>query len=371
VSGRIPMCDLGPEGAEVEGAVRDALERVLASRQFVLGPEVEAFEAQVAGLLGVRHAVGVSSGSDALLAALLALGIGPGDEVITTPFSFFATVECILRVGATPRFADVNPGTLNLDPEAAAQAVGPRTRAILVVHLYGRPAALEPFAALCERRGLALVEDAAQAFGVRHAGRAVGSWGRLGCFSFFPAKPLGAFGDAGLVVTGDDALAERVRALRVHGAVRRNEHRWVGGNFRLDALQAAVLGAKLPGFDRRLAERQASARRYDAGLQGVAGLEVVSPGTDAERGAAVYTVRAPGRRDALRAHLGRAGIDSAVYYPIPLHRQAALGPAMEEAGAFPVAERAAAEVLSLPLYSGMAPGDVDGIIEQVRGFFGR
>jgi dTDP-4-amino-4,6-dideoxygalactose transaminase len=296
----------------------------------------------------------------------MALGVGPGDEVVTTALSFFATVEAILRLGATPRFADVDPATLNLTPEAVRPLLTDRTRAVLVVHLFGRAADVVGLTALCQDHDVPLVEDAAQAFGVRAAGRALGTFGALGCYSFFPAKPLGALGDGGLVVSRDADLAERVRALRVHGATARNVHTEVGGNFRLDALQAAALGAKLPGFDQRLASRRAVVRAYDAALDGIDGIERLRPEAGDATPAAVYTVRARhGRRDALREALGAAGIDTAIYYPCPLSQQPVVRRVVPRPDPTPEATRAAAEVISLPLYYGMPEASVRRVVEAL------
>ncbi|HEX6764096.1 MAG TPA: DegT/DnrJ/EryC1/StrS family aminotransferase, partial [Polyangiaceae bacterium] len=303
--------------------------------------------------------------------ALLALDIGPGDEVVTTPFSFFATAGAISRAGAVPVFADVDESTLALDPRAVARALSPRTRAILAVHLFGQPAELGELCALAESRGIALVEDAAQALGATYRGRAVGSVGRLGCFSFHPSKPLGAFGDAGAVVTRDSGLAARLVRLRTHGAVRKNEHELLrGGNHRLDALQAAVLSVKLPHLGRWLEARRAHARAYDEALSGIpgVGLPLRVPGT--ESSCSAYTLRLEGGvRDALSRHLHAAGVQTAVYYPKPLHLQRAFSTLALGPGSLPVAEEAANKVLSIPIHPELSPADRNVVARAVRGFF--
>ena len=347
------MLDLRAQHARIAERVARAMERVVTTQRFLLGPEVEAFEAAAAEYLGARHAVGVSSGSDALVCALLALGVGPGDAVITAPFSFFASVESIVRVGARPVFVDIDPESFALDVEGVRAALGPRTRAVLVVHLYGRPARVDEIVALAAERGVPVIEDAAQAFGARLHGRAVGTFGALGCYSFQPTKPLGAFGDAGMVVTNDTELAERCRRARVHGATAKHHHASIGGNYRMDALQGAVLREKLPLLPEWLARRRAHARAYSEALAGVENLVLPGERPEAEPNGALYTVRVTsGRRDAVVRALAERGVESAVHYPLPLHRQRALlelGPGEPE-GAHPVAERASREVLSLPLY---------------------
>jgi dTDP-4-amino-4,6-dideoxygalactose transaminase len=368
----VPLVDLSPEWAEVGAEVEAQVLRVLRSRHYVLGDEVAAFESEAAAFLGAGHGVGVSSGTDALVVALAALGIGPGDEVITTSFSFFATAESIRRVGATPRFCDVEPLTLNLDVASVAPLVGPRTRAVLAVHLYGRAADVKALSVMCQDRGLALVEDAAQAFGVRRADRCVGTFGSIGCYSFFPAKPLGGIGDGGLVTTGDADLAESIRRLRIHGAVQPNEHVTLGGNYRLDAIQAAALRVKLRGLEARLEWRRAAARRYDAALSDVPGLGLLGNRTQESAPAAVYALRVmEGRRDALRDFLRREGIHSAIYYPMALPDQPALAGTPGARDPVPEARMAAKEVLALPFYYGIPQASQDRVVECVRAFMDR
>lgn len=341
-----------------------AFTRVLASRQFILGAEVGAFESELAHYLDTAFAVGVSSGTDALVCALLALDIGPGDEVVTTPFTFIATAEAIARVGARPVFADIDPVTLNLDPARLVRT--PRTRAVIPVHLFGHPAELASL-----DLDLPVIEDAAQAIGARAGGRRVGTLGRLGCFSFFPTKPLGALGDGGAVVTADAALAERIRRLRQHGSAEKHLYVELGGNFRLDALQAAFLRAKLPRLDGWLEERRAAAAAYSQELAGLDELALPVTRAGTEPAWAHYVVRVrDGRRDALARHLDARGIATAVYYPRPLHLQPVFAKLGYARGDFPRAERAADEVLALPLFPGLTAEQRGRVVDAVRGFFG-
>lgn len=367
----IPMADLRLQYEELEGEIQAALAELFREQSFVLGPRVLAFEGALASVVGVPYAVGVKSGSDALLLSLLALGIGPGDEVVTTPFSFFATAGAIVRVGARPVFADVEAGSLALDPRAVARATTSRTRAIIVVHLFGQPAELAELDELAGKRGIALVEDCAQALGATYAGRSVGSFGRLGCFSFHPSKPLGAFGDAGAVVTRDAELFGRLARLRTHGALRKNEHELPrGGNHRLDALQAAILSVKLPHLPAWLAARRAHARAYDAELHGISALGLPPRIAGTESSYSQYTVRVRGgRRDALVRHLRTCGVESAVYYPKPLHLQSAFSSFGHGAGAFPVAEEAASEVLSIPIHPELSTESRITVARAVGDFF--
>lgn len=366
---RIPILDIVAQNKALGVELTLAMGRVLASGRYILGEEVERFELRVASELGVAHAIGVSSGSDALVCALLALGVGTGDEVITTPFTFFATAEAICRVGATPRFVDLCDDTLELDPELAEAALGPRTRAIIGVELYGEPGRVAALADLARRRQVPLIEDAAQAFGARSAGRAVGTFGSLGCFSFQPTKPLGALGDAGMVVTDDAGLAERCRRIRVHGAAGKHRHSDLGGNYRLDAMQAAVLEVKLSHLPRWLAARREHARAYSTALAGIPGVVTPSSLDSSEPSHSVYTLRVKdGRRDEIARRLGEAGIETAVHYPLPLHRQPVLlerGLGLTE-GALPIAERAAREVLCLPIFPELSAQARAQVIEALR-----
>lgn len=379
----VPLLDLKAQHASVAEAVERALREVLAAQSFILGPVVERFERRVAEELGVPHAIGVSSGTDALLVSLLSEGVGPGDEVITTPFSFFATAGAILRAGARPVFVDIEPATYNLNPEGAPAAVSPRTRAVLPVHLFGCAADLEPLLVLAREKRLAIIEDAAQAFGTRvpatgGGGRRLpfaGALGTYGCFSFFPSKNLGGAGDGGLVVCADPERALRVRRLRVHGAVRPHLHEVLGGNFRLDALQAAVLEVKLPFAAEWVRARRRNAERYrqlfsQAGLTVEGALfpsceaPIVLPAAAEGHSYNQFVVRAFDR-EGLRRALEARGIGHAVYYPRPLHLQPCLAFLGYEPGAFPHAERAAAEVLALPIYPELAEAQQQEVVSVI------
>ena len=365
------MLDLAAQHFPLRDALRAAFERVLAKQRYILGDEVAAFEREVAAACGLPHAVAVSSGSDALVAMLMASGIGPGDEVVTTPYSFFASTEAIVRVGARPVFADVEPTTLNLDPNLAAERIGARTKAVLVVHLFGRTARTESLGEACARSGVLLFEDAAQAIGARDLGRSpprpAGGLGRGGALSFFPSKNLGGFGDGGMVVTDDGDFAARVRRIRSHGASERHRHDVVGGNFRLDELQAALLRTKLPHLEGWVAERRRLATSY---LRLLGGLPLALPPDDAGCVWNQFVIRVPAhRRPALVAHLEARGIASAIYYPTPLHLQPALAGLGYAAGDFPVAERAAVETLALPLYPGLGDAGLSRVAGAVRDFF--
>ena len=349
---QVPMLDLQAQYRPIRDAIIDVVTRVCDSQRFIMGPEVEGMERDLAAYLGVTHAVGVSSGTDALLLAMMALGIGPGDEVITSTYSFFATAGCVARIGATPVFVDIDPVTYNIDAAATAAAVTSRTRAIIPVHLYGQSADLDPLLEIATRAGVPLIEDAAQAIGATYKGRMVGGVGRVGCFSFFPSKNLGAFGDGGLVTTNDDAVAASLRRLRVHGADRQYYHQVIGGNFRLDALQAAVLRVKLPHLAGWTEARRRNAARYDelfadAGLTGRVTLPVAAP--HCRHIFNQYVIRVP-RRDAVKAHLESRQVGCAIYYPVPFHEQACFAYLGYRIGQFPHAELAARETLALPIY---------------------
>ena len=359
---KIPLLDLGAQHLPLGDDLRAAAARVLASGRFILGPEVAAFERELAGELGLAEAVGLSSGTDALTALLMAAGVGAGDEVVTSPYSFFATVESIVRLGARPIFADIEPETMNLDAVAAATRVASRTKAVLVVHLFGRAAATGPLRAACSAAGIPLVEDAAQAIGASQVGA---GWGAA--LSFFPSKNLGGFGDGGAVVTNDLALAAKVRALRNHGATKRLQHESVGGNFRLDELQAALLRVKLPHLSRWTAERRRLAALYRDRL---AGLPIGLPPADAGCVWNQFVIRVPAaRRDPLRHHLEERGIATAVYYAIPLHLQPALSFLGHRPGDFPNAERAAEESLALPIFPGLTDAAVSRVADALGDFF--
>lgn len=376
---RIPALDLQAQDAEIGAEVRAAVADVLASRQFILGPAVGRFEAAMAAFCGVPHAIGVGSGTDALLLALTALGAGPGTLVLTTPFSFFATASTILRTGARPLFADIDPHTLNLDPAAASAALAGATERVvglLPVHLFGRLAAMTELGRLAERHGLWVVEDAAQAVGARDAGTMAGTFGAAGCLSFYPTKNLGGIGDGGMVLTRDDALAARLRQERHQGQVAPYVHASLGLCSRLDAVQAAALGVKLLHLDDWNARRRRVATWYgellgEAGLTAgdVAPLRVPAPAGEAHV-FHQYVVRAR-ERDALRAHLAAAGIGTQVYYATPLHLQPALAHLGLGPGVLPEAERAAREVLALPMYPELTRAQVATVVEAIAGFYAR
>lgn len=359
---RIPLVDLTPAHLPLGDELRAAAGRVLGSGRFILGPEVSAFERELATMSGLSHAVGVSSGTDALTALLLGAGVGPGDEVVTTPYSFFATAEVIVRLGARPVFADVEPETLNLDPAAAAERLGPRTKAVLAVHLFGRPAPLAALRAICAGAEVPLLEDAAQAIGAAGVGS---GWGAA--LSFFPSKNLGGFGDGGAVVTDDAALAARLRLLRNHGASEKLHHEAVGGNFRLDELQAALLRVKLPHLPRWTAERRRLATAYRERLRH---LPIGLPPADESCVWNQFVIRAPAdRRAELRRRLDERGVASAIYYPTPLHLQPALAALGHRSGDFPNAERGAQESLALPLFPGLTDDQLGRVAEALTDFF--
>jgi len=361
---QVPLLDLKAQYAPIRDDVLAAIARVCDSQRFIGGPEIEALERELAAMLQVKAAVGVSSGTDALLAALMALDIGPGDEVVTTTYSFFATAGTIWRVGAKPVLVDIDPVTCNIDPGAIARALTPRTRAILPVHLYGQSAEMDAIVEIARERGLAIIEDAAQAIGALYKGRPVGGIGTVGCFSFFPSKNLGAFGDGGLLATNDEALGHRLRLMRNHGAEPKYFHKFVGGNFRLDALQAAVLRVKARHLPAWTEARRHNAARYvelfrEAGIADRVTLPVEVPGRYHIYNQ--FVVRVPGScerepgappslRDEMLAHLKARNIGCEIYYPVPFHLQECFASLGYHAGDFPRAEQAARETLALPIY---------------------
>jgi dTDP-4-amino-4,6-dideoxygalactose transaminase len=361
----VPLLDLQAQYRPLRDEILAAIARVADSQRFIGGPEVEALEREIAADLGVAHAVGLTSGTDALLVALMALGIGPGDEVITPTFSFFATAGCVTRVGAIPRFVDIDPATFNVDPAAVCEAISPRTRAIIPVHLYGQCADMDPILEAARQRGLAVIEDAAQAIGATYKGRQAGTMGTAGCFSFFPSKNLGAFGDAGLLATNDDALAHEVRLLRNHGAEPKYLHTRIGGNFRLDALQAAVLRVKRPHLAAWSEARRRNADRYDR-LLTAAGASVGLPARapDCRHIFNQYVVRVAAR-DAVRQGLEARGIGSEIYYPVPFHLQECFASLGYRAGDFPQSEAAAAAVLALPIYGELTEAQQREVVDAL------
>lgn len=345
---KIPVLDLTPEIEALWDELMAAIQGVLKSGQFIMGPNVKAFEQEAAAYLGVKHAVGVNSGTDALVIALRAAGIGPGAEVITTPFTFFATAEAVSQVGATPVFVDIDPRTFNINPELIEPAITPRTSAILPVHLYGQAADMDPIMELAEKYNLNVIEDTAQAFGGEYKGRKLGTIGDAGCFSFFPSKNLGAFGDGGLIATNDDEIAEKARMLRVHGAKKKYYNEVIGYNSRLDEIQAAILRVKLPHIDEWNEARRQAAYSYNKLLKDVPGVVTPYEAPYARHVYHQYTIRLPGgMRDNVKQFLADQGIGTMVYYPVPVHRLPAY------AGynySLAEAEKAAGEVLSLPIW---------------------
>lgn len=363
----IPLLDLGAQYRQLRGEIDDALRRVHERGQFVGGPECEALERELAACLGVPEVVGVNSGTDALALSLRALDIGAGDEVIVPTFTFFATAEAVSMVGARPVFADCAPGQYNLDAASLERALTPRTRAVIVVHLFGEPVDLAPVLAFCAAHGLSLVEDAAQATGARYRGQCVGSFGAAGAFSFYPTKNLGAHGDGGAIACRDPALAERLRRLRNHGRLDRYRHGEVGYNSRLDEIQAAVLRVKLPHLDGWNAQRQRIAAHYRAGLAGTrCGLPPAAASSFPVYHQFVITHP---QRDALQAFLARNGVATAVFYATPCHLQPAFA-ATGSGPSLPLSEGLAAQVLALPIYPELTPAAVDRVVALVREFEG-
>lgn len=377
---RVPLLDLKAQYETIRADVDRALARVVESQHFILGPEVEGLEREIASYSDVAHAIGVSSGTDAILLALMALGIGHGDEVITTPHTFIATCSCIARLGAKAVFVDIDPASYNLDIGRVEAAITPRTKAIMPVHLFGQMADVESLAAVARSRGIPIVEDAAQALGAKASGKGPGVVGTVATFSFFPSKNLGGFGDGGMVVTNDAALASKLRLLRNQGQQPKYFSLEVGGNFRLDAIQAAVLRAKLPHLDGWTAGRQRNAATYrrsfakarlrvgDGALRD--DLDVALPIEQPDRRHVYnqFVIRAR-RRDDLRRHLGEQGIGSEVYYPQPMHLQQCFASWGYGAGDFPEAERAAAESLAVPIYPELDEAMISAVVDSIAGFY--
>lgn len=366
----VPLLDLKAQFATIEDELREAIDRVLAGQAFILGPEVDNLEKEIAAHVGTRHAIGVSSGSDALLLSLMALGIGPDDEVVTTTYSFFASAGAIARLGARPVFVDIDPATYNIDVAAIENAITPRTRAILPVHLFGQCADMTSIMRIADKHGIPVVEDAAQAIGADHLGRQAGTMGKTGCFSFFPSKNLGGAGDGGMVVLADDELAKKIRVLRVHGASPKYYHAVIGGNFRLDAVQAAVLRAKLRHLDKWTAARREKARLYDRKFAAAQmPPDILTTPKQVSKGHVFnqYVIRTP-KRDALMDHLRNAGIGCAIYYPVPLHLQECFAGLGYRKGRFPNAEAAAVETLAIPIYPELSDSQMNAVVNAITGF---
>ena len=370
-SNPVPLLDLKEQYRSIKDELDAAVSRVIESQYFINGPEVEGFETELADYCGVDHAIGVSSGSDALLVSLMALEISPGDEVITTPFTFFATVGSIRRLGAVPVFVDIDPVTYNLDPSRIAEKITNKTKAILPVHLYGQCADMDPILEIAETHGLAVIEDAAQAIGAEYRGRRAGSMGTTGCFSFFPSKNLGAFGDGGAVVTNDAELAHRIRVLRNHGSEPKYVHGILGGNFRLDALQAVVLRVKLKSLDAWTAARQANAAFYDAafGALRLSSKTLSTPAVTQQRHIFNQYVLEVDHRDDLLRHLQENGIGCEIYYPLSLHEQACFRDLGYSKGDFSVSERTADRVIAIPIYPELTDTQQDRVVNACATFY--
>jgi len=389
---KVPLLDLTQQYEKIAAEVQSAITRVCRSQQFILGAEVRELELRLARLSGCAHGIGVSSGTDALLLALMALGIGPGDEVITSPFTFFATAGTIARLGARPLFCDIEPQDFNLSPARVEEFIarecevrgdgdnrqvihrktGGRVKAIMPVHLYGQVCDMDALMGIASRLGLYVIEDAAQAIGAQDGkGRMAGGIGHIGCFSFFPTKNLGAFGDAGMCTTSDPALAERMRVLRVHGGKPKYHHSLIGGNFRLDEIQAAVLNVKFGSLDDWMGARDGHARQYTQRLQALRPAGEVATPVRSRGGRHVwnqYVIRVQ-RRDELRQHLTAAGVGTEVYYPIPLHLQQCFTYLGYRSGQLPEAERAAREVLALPVFPELLPAQIDHVTGTIQHFY--
>lgn len=368
---QVPLLDLKAQYQTIRDEVQKAVLQVLESQHFILGPEVSQLEKQMAEYCGVPYAAGVSSGTDALLLALMAEKVGPGDEVITTPYTFFATAGSIVRLGAKPVFVDILPGTFNLDPGAVEKKITPRTRAIMPVHLFGQLADMEPLVTLASRKGIAVIEDAAQAIGAEANGKKAGSFGDYGCFSFFPSKNLGGAGDGGLIVTSKPEKNARVLLLRNHGAHPKYFHDEVGGNFRLDAMQAAILRVKLRHLDDWNEARRSNAKRYEEhfkslGLTASGNVQAprITPGHVCNQ----YIVRVR-ERDRLKGFLKEKGIETEIYYPLPMHLQKCFSGLAYKQGDFPESEKAALETLALPIYPELKPDQLTYVAETIALFY--
>lgn len=367
----VPLLDLKAQYAVIRDEVRAAVDKVMDSQVFIMGPEVQALEEEVAAYANCRFGIGMSSGTDALLATLMAIDIGPGDEVITTPYTFFATAGCIARLGARPVFVDIDPETYNIAPDQIADKITSSTRAIIPVHLFGQMADMAPIMAIAEQHGLTVIEDAAQAIGAEQQGRRAGSVGHMGCFSFFPSKNLGGFGDGGMVVTNDAQLAAKLDILRKHGSQPKYYHKVVGGNFRLDAIQAAVLRVKLKYLDGWTLARQRNAAEYRrlftaAKLTGIVTLPAEK--TSHRHIYNQFVVRSP-HRDALLSHLKQHRIGSEIYYPVPMHLQECFQYLGYMPGDFTASETAAESTLALPIYPELADEMLSTVVKTIANFY--
>jgi len=367
----VPLLDLLAQFSTISDEIRAAVDSVLVSQQFIMGPEVTKFEEEIASYCQVKHAIGVSSGSDALIVTLMAMGIGPGDEVITSPYTFFATGGAIARLGATPVYIDIDRHTYNMDPTLLKPTINSKTKAIIPVHLFGQCADMDPINEIASEQGIPVIEDSAQAIGARYKGRAAGSLGRAGCFSFFPSKNLGAYGDGGLVTTDDDQLAEQIRVLRVHGSRPKYFHKVVGGNFRLDAIQAAILRVKLKYLDGWSDARASNVQKYaeKIRLAEIGEDELELPSVIEDRHVFHQFVIRTKVRDALQAHLSAKKIGTQVYFPLPLHIQECFSELGYSEGDLPQSETAARETLALPVYPEMTDAQIQYVVDALRSFF--
>lgn len=369
----VPLLELNTQNLALEGELKAAFESVLKSSQFILGPENRAFEKEIGTMIGVQHAIAVSSGTDAILLALMALDIKAGDEVICPSFTFFATAGCVVRAGAIPVFVDSDAASFNIDPDDVARKITTKTRAIIPVHLFGQCAGMDPIVELARGKGIRIIEDGAQALGATYKGRQAGTIGDFGAFSFFPSKNLGGFGDSGLLVTNDGVLAERATLLRTHGAKPKYYHKFVGANFRMDDLQCALLRVKLPHYGDYTKGRQSNARYYAEKLGSIAGIgsKILLPKENPDHGHIwnQFTLRVrDGRRDELKEFLVSRQIGSEIYYPVPLHRQECFVEFRKRAGDLPVADQLAQEVLSIPVYPELRQEQLDEVIAAIAEF---
>lgn len=365
----VPLLDLSHQYEPIKEQIFETFKQVYESKQFILGPEVEKFERAAASYCDSEFALGVTSGSDALIISLMALDIGPGDEVITTPFTFFATVGSIVRVGATPVFVDIDPDTFNIDASKIESAITEKTKAIMPVHLFGQMSDMDPILALAKKYNLSVIEDSAQSIGSEYQsddGKLYksGSMGTIGCYSFFPSKNLGCLGDGGMVTTQDKTLYEKLKSLRMHGETQRYHHQYVGGNFRIDALQAAFLSIKLPLLDEQHQERKENAHRYNGTLKGVK-LPTIHP--KARSIYNQYSLLVP-NRDEFQRYLTEHSIGNAIYYPIPMHLQKCFTSLGYKAGDFPISEKVASSIISIPVFGGLTETQVTHVIETINAF---
>lgn len=367
---QIPMLDLSEQYQTLKSEIGQALEEVMSTSQFILGKNVRKLEEDIAKYSNVKYGIGVASGSDALHLSLLACGIKAGDEVITPAFTFFATAGAVARIGAKPVFVDIDPKTYNIDPAKIETAITNKTKAIIPVHLYGQTADMEPIIQLAEQYNLHIIEDAAQAIGAKYKGRRVGEFGTTACYSFFPTKNLGAYGDAGMVVTNDEEIAEKIRVLRVHGSKPKYYHHVLGYNSRLDELQAAILNVKLPHLDTWSKLRQERAAKYTELIKSTVGDIVITPyiAEDNEHIFHQYTIRVP-KRDELQAYLKEQGIATMVYYPKPLHLQPVFSELGYQEGDLPETEKACREVLSLPMFPELKEEQQEYVVQKIAQFY--